>query len=204
MMPRCLPISTFQTAHSRSSPEFCHSSPLSLELSPSVKPRRRLSQRLPAPPPPPPAPAATSHFFSGCAARPISSPSRFNPSHAQFRSKAGNYLVCFWLDSAHKGADVSVSLDWRTGIAAKDWESVAKKEKIEGVELELKKLEGAVEAIHENLIYLKSREAEMRTVSEKTNSRVALFSLFSLGVCFTASVLQVVYLKHFFRKKKLI
>ncbi|GAB2229720.1 hypothetical protein Droror1_Dr00013972 [Drosera rotundifolia] len=132
---------------------------------------------------------------------------RENVTHGQFAfttSEAGNYLACFWLDGAHKGADVSVSLDWRTGIAAKDWESVAKKEKIEGVELELKKLEGAVEAIHENLIYLKSREAEMRAVSEKTNSRVALFSLFSLGVCFTASVLQVVYLKHFFRKKKLI
>ncbi|RDX95648.1 Transmembrane emp24 domain-containing protein p24delta3 [Mucuna pruriens] len=98
--------------------------------------------------------------------------------------EAGNYLACFWVDSHSQGGggDVNVNLDWRIGIAAKDWDSVARKEKIEGVELELRKLEGAVEAIHENLLYLKGREAEMRIVSEKTNSRVAWFSIMSLGI----------------------
>ncbi|GAB4848149.1 hypothetical protein Ancab_002815 [Ancistrocladus abbreviatus] len=130
-----------------------------------------------------------------------------NVTHGQFAfttHEAGNYLACFWLDGNKKVGDVSVNLDWRTGIAAKDWESVAKKEKIEGVELELRKLEGAVEAIHENLLFLKTREAEMRTVSEKTNTRVALFSIMSLGVCITVSALQLLYLKQYFRKKKLI
>ncbi|KAK9286115.1 hypothetical protein L1049_014496 [Liquidambar formosana] len=131
-----------------------------------------------------------------------------NVTHGQFAfttNEAGNYLACFWADGHNQGGgDVSVNLDWRTGIAAKDWESVARKEKIEGVELELRKLEGAVEAIHENLLYLKSREAEMRTVSEKTNARVAWFSILSLGVCITVSALQLWYLKRFFQKKKLI
>ncbi|KAL8155926.1 hypothetical protein AgCh_001105 [Apium graveolens] len=97
-----------------------------------------------------------------------------------------------------------MNLDWKTGIAAKDWESVARKEKIEGVELELRKLEGAVEAIHENLLYLKNREAEMRIVNEATNSRVALYSMLSLAVCVGVSVLQIMHLKRFFQKKKLI
>ncbi|XWS67577.1 hypothetical protein CRYUN_Cryun04dG0017900 [Craigia yunnanensis] len=86
---------------------------------------------------------------------------RENVTHGQFAfttQEAGNYLACFWLESHnHGGGEVSVNIDWKTGIAAKDWESVARKEKIEGVELELRKLEGAVEAIHENLLYLKSR-----------------------------------------------
>nr|CAD1827045.1 unnamed protein product [Ananas comosus var. bracteatus] len=77
-------------------------------------------------------------------------------------TEAGNYLACFWIDSADKGVGTSVNLDWKIGIAAKDWDSVARKEKIEGVELELRKLEAAVEAIHHNLLYLKTREAEMR------------------------------------------
>jgi len=131
-----------------------------------------------------------------------------NVTHGQFAfttKEAGNYLACFWLDGHHQGAgDVSVSLEWKTGIAAKDWESVARKEKIEGVELELRKLEGAVEAIHENLLYLKSREAEMRVVSETTNARVAWFSIFSLGICVVVSVIQIWYLQRFFQKKKLI
>ncbi|KAI8532162.1 hypothetical protein RHMOL_Rhmol11G0192200 [Rhododendron molle] len=131
-----------------------------------------------------------------------------NVTHGQFAfttHEAGNYLACFTVDGHYQGSgDVSVNLDWKTGIAAKDWDSVARKEKIDGVELELKKLEGAVEAIHENLLYLKSREAEMRTVSETTNARVAWFSILSLGICIAVSVTQLWYLKRYFLKKKLI
>ncbi|XP_042486397.1 transmembrane emp24 domain-containing protein p24delta3-like [Macadamia integrifolia] len=130
-----------------------------------------------------------------------------NVTHGQFAftaNEAGNYLACFWIVGPNKEAGASVNLDWRIGIAARDWDSVARKEKIEGVELELRKLEGAVGAIHENLLYLKSREAEMREVSETTNTRVAWLSIMSLGVCICVSVLQLWHLKHYFQKKKLI
>ncbi|XP_077250092.1 transmembrane emp24 domain-containing protein p24delta3-like [Tasmannia lanceolata] len=119
-------------------------------------------------------------------------------------SEAGNYLACFWVDSHHQAGGASVNIDWKIGIAARDWDSVARKEKIEGVELELRKLEGVVEAIHENLLYLKNREAEMRKVSELTNARVAWFGIMSLGVCIVVSALQLWHLKGFFQKKKLI
>lgn len=46
-------------------------------------------------------------------------------------TEPGNYLACFWIDSADKGVGASVNLDWKIGIAAKDWDSVARKEKIE-------------------------------------------------------------------------
>jgi len=46
--------------------------------------------------------------------------------------EAGNYLACFWVDSHSQGVgEVNVNLDWKIGIAAKDWDSVARKEKIE-------------------------------------------------------------------------
>ncbi|CAA2983053.1 transmembrane emp24 domain-containing protein p24delta3-like [Olea europaea var. sylvestris] len=131
-----------------------------------------------------------------------------NVTHGQFAfttTESGNYLACFWIDNSHQGdRSMSVGLEWKTGITAKDWDSVAKKEKIDGLELELQKLEGAVEAIHENLIYLKDREAEMREVSEKTNARVAWLSILSLGVCIVVSIFQLLYLKRYFQKKKLI
>ncbi|KAF1871428.1 hypothetical protein Lal_00020221 [Lupinus albus] len=129
-----------------------------------------------------------------------------NVTHGQFAfttTESGNYVACFWVEGNHQGS-ATISLEWRTGISAKDWDAVAKKEKIEGVELELRKLEGVVDAIHENLVYLKTREAEMREVSEATNGRVAWFSIMSLGVCISVSGLQLWYLKRFFRKKKLI
>ncbi|KAJ1380168.1 GOLD domain [Sesbania bispinosa] len=130
-----------------------------------------------------------------------------NVTQGQFAfttAESGNYVACFWMDGSKHQEGATVSLEWKTGISAKDWESVAKKEKIEGVELELRKLEGAVDAIHGYLIYLKDKEAKMREVSERTNGRVAWFSIMSLGVCILVSVLQLWYLKRFFRKKKLI
>ncbi|CAK7347001.1 unnamed protein product [Dovyalis caffra] len=131
-----------------------------------------------------------------------------NVTHGQFAfttTEAGNYLACFSLDGHQEPAvSITLSLDWKIGIAAKDWESVAKKEKIEGVELEVRRLKDHAEAIHNNLIYLKQREADMREVSEKTNSRVAWFSIMSLGVCIVVSVLQLWHLKSYFQKKKLI
>ncbi|GLT49805.1 hypothetical protein SLA2020_233360 [Shorea laevis] len=132
-----------------------------------------------------------------------------NVSHGQFAfttSETGNYQACFSLDSSHQQGDASVTLglDWKIGIAAQDWESVAKKEKIEGVQLVLRRLEGVVEAIYGKLIHLKNREAEMREVSERTNARVAWFSIMSLGVCIVVSVLQLWHLQRFFQKKKLI
>ncbi|PWA94483.1 emp24/gp25L/p24 family/GOLD family protein [Artemisia annua] len=130
-----------------------------------------------------------------------------NVTHGQFAftsSESGQYLTCFSIDHPGQGGALSVNIDWKIGVAAKDWESVARKEKIEGVELELRKLEGAVEAIHDNLLYLKTREAEMRGVSETTNARVAWYSILSLGICIMASCAQLWYLTRFFQKKKLI
>ncbi|XP_026662514.2 uncharacterized protein LOC103712550 [Phoenix dactylifera] len=93
-------------------------------------------------------------------------------------------------------ARVKVELDARAPIRSGTF--------IRGVELELRKLEAAVEAIHENLLYLKAREAEMREVSERTNARVAWFGIMSLDVCIVVPALQLWHLKRFFQKKKLI
>ncbi|XP_057737854.1 transmembrane emp24 domain-containing protein p24delta3-like [Arachis stenosperma] len=156
-------------------------------------------------------PGEGHHHLPGISAK-VTSPygnnlhQKENVTQGQFAfttAEGGNYVACFWMDGHHQEG-VSLGIEWKTGISAKDWESVAKKEKIEGVELELMKLEGAVQAIHQYLIYLKDKEANMRQVSERTNARVAWFSIMSLGVCIMAAALQLWYLKRFFRKKKLI
>lgn len=41
-------------------------------------------------------------------------------------------MACFWVDGNYTGVGgLSINMEWKTGIAAKDWESVARKEKIE-------------------------------------------------------------------------
>ncbi|CAL9238478.1 unnamed protein product [Arabidopsis halleri] len=119
-----------------------------------------------------------------------------NTTNVQFES--GTYLACFEAAAkSHGNKDFSINIDWKTGIAAKDWDSIARKEKIEGVELELKKLKGAVEAIHGNLIYLRNREAEMRIVSEKNKleSRMVQYNVagdLHCGLWFTDFVLEAI------------
>ncbi|CAI8585445.1 unnamed protein product [Vicia faba] len=131
-----------------------------------------------------------------------------NVTHDHFAfttTESGKYLVCFWLSgNQQEGATPNVNLDWKTGIAAKDWDSVAKKQKIDGLELELMKVELLVGAIHQYLTNLKDKEAKVREVSEKTNAKVAWFSIMSLGLCISVSALQLWYLQSYFRKKKLI
>ncbi|CAN1179339.1 Transmembrane emp24 domain-containing protein p24delta5 [Linum perenne] len=105
-----------------------------------------------------------------------------NVTHGQFAfttSEAGNYLACFWLDEHQQHVT-------------------------NGVELDLKRLEASVESIHQNLIYLKERESEMREVSERTNASVAWYSIMALGMCIAASGFQLWYLTRYFQKKKLI
>lgn len=47
-------------------------------------------------------------------------------------TEAGSYLACFWLDSNDsRQIGASVNVDWKIGIAAKDWDSIARKEKIQ-------------------------------------------------------------------------
>jgi len=50
-------------------------------------------------------------------------------------SESGTFLACLAMhhDQSHHSVNSSVivSLDWKMGIRAKDWDSVAKKEKIE-------------------------------------------------------------------------
>ncbi|KAL2893190.1 Transmembrane emp24 domain-containing protein p24delta3 [Bienertia sinuspersici] len=117
-------------------------------------------------------------------------------------SEIGNYVACFWVD--HDQQSATLNLDWKIGIAAKDWDSVAKKEHIEGVELELRKLEAAVEAIHENLLYLRNREADMREVSGENQCESCLAKYYVPWHRYCSFTFPGVDLKHYFQKKKLI
>ncbi|KAJ0249486.1 Transmembrane emp24 domain-containing protein p24delta6 [Hirschfeldia incana] len=134
-----------------------------------------------------------------------------NETHGQFAfttSETGTYFAC--LSSHHDQSHYTVngtaivSLDWKMGIRTKDWDAVAKKEKIEGVELELRKSAERVNEISANIIYLRVREASMREINDKTNKRVAQLSFMSLGLSVIVSLFQVWHLKRFFLKKKLI
>lgn len=107
--------------------------------------------------------------------------------------------------------------------------TIAKNEKLGPLETELRKLETVVKEIVNEMQYLKRREARMRDTNgteslmkrkmwnvckynkmsnvlktESTNERVKWFSLLSLFTLVTLGTWQILYLRRFFKRKRLI
>ncbi|KAL9225959.1 hypothetical protein vseg_001828 [Gypsophila vaccaria] len=118
--------------------------------------------------------------------------------------EAGDYMACFWSSEHNPPVTLTVDFDWKTGVAAKDWGSVAKKGSIDVMELELKKLLDTINSIHEEMFYLRDREEEMQALNRSTNSKMYWLSFLSLLLCLSVAGLQVWHLKTFFERKKLL
>ncbi|KAI8053972.1 emp24/gp25L/p24 family/GOLD-domain-containing protein [Syncephalis plumigaleata] len=90
------------------------------------------------------------------------------------------------------------------GADAIDYDTIAKREKLKPMEVELRRLEKMVEEIVDDIEYLKRREAKMRDTNESTNERVQWFNILSIIALIGLGLWQLVYLRQFFHSKKLI
>eukprot|EP01111_Echinosteliopsis_oligospora_P009534 TRINITY_DN280_c0_g1_i2.p1 TRINITY_DN280_c0_g1~~TRINITY_DN280_c0_g1_i2.p1 ORF type:complete len:241 (+),score=39.03 TRINITY_DN280_c0_g1_i2:64-723(+) len=121
----------------------------------------------------------------------------------------GEYKMCF-TDNTRKGVPSlniqsrTVFLALKSGVEARDYAEVAKKENLQPLEVELRKIEDATERVKDDMLYLKQREEEMRDTNESTNTRVVNLSIFSTLVLVSTAIFQIVYLKRYFQVKKLI
>jgi len=113
------------------------------------------------------------------------------------------FEVCFETVKGH-GQPREITLDMKHGVEARNYDDIAKAEKLKPMELELRRLEDLSEAIVNDFAYMRSREAEMRDTNESTNSRVFYFSIFSMICLLGLAAAQVLYLKKYFKSKKLI
>lgn len=119
-------------------------------------------------------------------------------------AEAGDYMTCFWAVENKPEVTLTIDLEWKTGVAAKDWPNVAKKGQVDVMELELKKLQDTVTSIHDEMFFLREREEEMQELNRNTDNRMFWLSLLSLFICLSVAGLQLWHLKSFFEKKKLI
>ncbi|XP_035279304.1 transmembrane emp24 domain-containing protein 10-like [Anguilla anguilla] len=117
------------------------------------------------------------------------------------------FEVCFESKSpmgTGRVQDQLVNLDMKHGVEAKNYEEIAKVEKLKPLEVELRRLEDLSESIVNDFAYMKKREEEMRDTNESTNARVLYFSIFSMCCLIGLATWQVFYLRRFFKAKKLI
>merc|ERR1712137_1275062 len=119
-------------------------------------------------------------------------------SFAFTSSSAGPYTFCFSLKSTsgQKYLPPSrVDFDLRVGVDA---------EELSPLEVELRKLEDASVALNKHMNYMRKREAAMRNTNESSNSRVLWLSVLSMMTLVGLGVTQIMYLKRYFRSRKLI
>lgn len=97
-----------------------------------------------------------------------------------------------------------VRINVKHGTEAKDYENLAKVEKLKPLEIELRRLEDLSQDIVSDFTYMKEREEQMRDTNESTNSKVLYFSIFSMCCLLGLAIWQVLYLRRYFKAKKLI
>ncbi|RKP05020.1 emp24/gp25L/p24 family/GOLD-domain-containing protein [Thamnocephalis sphaerospora] len=113
-----------------------------------------------------------------------------------------NHLAQGYTPGPEFNRQIDMHLD--VGADAVDYETIAKREKLKPMEVELRRLERTLDEVVDELEYLKTREAEMRDTNESTNERVQWFNFISIGALICLGVWQMVYLRQFFQSKKLI
>jgi len=119
------------------------------------------------------------------------------------------FEICFTSEKQGNGftrdqGSHEIQIDIKKGVEAKSYEEQAKTEKLKPLEVELRRLEDLSDSIVNDFQYMKSREEEMRSTNESTNSRVLYFSFFSMLCLVSLATWQVLYLRKFFKSKKLI
>ncbi|XP_077530420.1 transmembrane emp24 domain-containing protein bai [Haemaphysalis longicornis] len=116
------------------------------------------------------------------------------------------YEVCFVtkMPSEVKGGDREIQLLLKHGAEAKNYQGLAEVGKLKPLEMKLQQLEDLSEAVVKDFAYMRQREEEMRDTNESTNSRVLYFSIFSMCCLLGLATWQVLYLRRFFKAKKLI
>lgn len=126
----------------------------------------------------------------------------------------GDHRACFYKPEASSIKDGEakrlelakhrVRVDWKHGVAASEWKKLAKATDLDAFTRTLRELEADLREVHDGMLNLRSIEAEMRDLNEATNTKVAVMSVISLSVCVGMCVWQIVYLKGFFERKKLL
>ncbi|GFG31540.1 hypothetical protein Cfor_09196 [Coptotermes formosanus] len=130
-------------------------------------------------------------------------------SRGKFSFVTENYdtfEICFVsrVSPQQRGIAQEVSLVTKRGVEAKNYEGLGEAAKLKPLEVELKRLEDLSDAIVQDFSQMRKREEEMRDTNESTNSRVLYFSIFSMCCLLGLATWQVLYLRRFFKAKKLI
>jgi hypothetical protein len=97
-----------------------------------------------------------------------------------------------------------INFELLTGITAKDYSELVKKENLKPVELSLQKLEDMMSYIIHEFEEIMSLEQKNLTLNDYLSYKIIIFTILTLCFIGFASFLEVIYVKRYFKNKKLI
>lgn len=121
----------------------------------------------------------------------------------------GDYSLCFYSRASLNakvadGASRAINMDFKIGVESRDYQKVAVDRKLRPMEVRLQAIEDTVRSMHDEYVYYKEKEAEMRNTNEHMNAKVMWVTLFIIVIFVAFSIWQLRHLKKFFKKKRLI
>lgn len=122
--------------------------------------------------------------------------------HSFVTTNSGEYNLCVINQS---NFEVYVSLSIKIGISNnKDLNNLLKKADLKESELKLLKIQESLKRIRQESIYIRQRETDMRGTNETIYSRITGYSIITILILCVIGILQSLYLKNFFKSKKLV
>lgn len=116
-------------------------------------------------------------------------------------TKPGVHMFCV-RNVSKMQVTVDVQLLW--GPAARDYSQLAKAEHLDDIMVQLLQLQDKLMLYHNNILFMREKEEEMRQENEATASRLSLFCAFNIFLLISSSVVSGFFFKRFFRSKKII
>ncbi len=120
----------------------------------------------------------------------------------------GVHNLCFTVENSEKPVTVSFLIDFIGHEHAAELlgstASRVEKGDISMLEANLKQAEETLESISDEIEFAKKQEQALKEAGELANTRIEMFSYFSMAVLLVTSVYQLLYLRSFFRSKKLL
>lgn len=114
---------------------------------------------------------------------------------------SGTHSICL----TNQGLDLlPVNLDVKTGVRAKDYSKIASTKEMKELDYRVKMYQDLIKQIHSRMQTLREREEQMRTTNLTIHSRVISYSVCTIVLLFALAIVQILYLKRFFRAKKMI
>jgi p24 family protein delta-1 len=129
-----------------------------------------------------------------------------NGVFAEHITNGGEYTICLTSRQSPKSSKMmrNIFLSVQVGADAKDYAKIATKDKLRPMEVQMRVMEDTVAEVHNMFIYLKDREAEMRSTNEHMTAMVMWMSIGLIFLFAAFSYLQMRHLKRYFKKKRMI